>query len=115
MTAFLKLLFRNRLAAMGAVVLAVIVLLALLTPILPLQDPNITNTADRFAPPFSEGYLLGADHLGRDQLSRLLWGTRVLPASSTTSTRSARRVVPNRTCRRGSVDSGSPVWSSAVA
>ncbi len=76
MTAFLKLLFRNRLAAMGAVVLSVIVLLALLTPILPLQDPNITNTADRFAPPFSEGYLLGADHLGRDQLSRLLWGTR---------------------------------------
>ena len=38
MTAFLKLLFRNRLAAMGAVVLSVIVLLALLTPILPLQE-----------------------------------------------------------------------------
>ncbi|SIO20788.1 dipeptide/oligopeptide/nickel ABC transporter permease/ATP-binding protein [Vannielia litorea] len=76
MTAFLKLLFRNRLAAMGAVVLAFIVVLALLTPILPLTDPNITNTADRFARPLTEGYLLGADHLGRDQLSRLMWGTR---------------------------------------
>ncbi|MFY0633420.1 MAG: dipeptide/oligopeptide/nickel ABC transporter permease/ATP-binding protein [Vannielia sp.] len=76
MTAFLKLLFRNRLAAMGAVVLSIILLLALAVPILPLADPNITNTADRFAKPFSEGYLLGADHLGRDQLSRLLYGTR---------------------------------------
>jgi len=76
MKQFLQLLFRNRLAAMGAVVLSIIVVLAVLTPILPLPDPNVTNTADRFAPPFSEGYLLGADHLGRDQLSRLLWGTR---------------------------------------
>ncbi|MBS8225340.1 dipeptide/oligopeptide/nickel ABC transporter permease/ATP-binding protein [Vannielia litorea] len=76
MTAFLKLLFRNRLAAMGAVVLSIILVLAILTPVLPLQDPNITNTGDRFARPFTEGYLLGADHLGRDQLSRLLHGTR---------------------------------------
>ncbi|MGR3792611.1 dipeptide/oligopeptide/nickel ABC transporter permease/ATP-binding protein [Vannielia sp. SX4] len=76
MTAFLKLLFRNRLAAMGAVVLGISLLLALLTPVLPLQDPNITNTGDRFARPFTEGYVLGADHLGRDQLSRLLYGTR---------------------------------------
>ncbi len=27
--------------------------------------------------PFGEGHLLGADHLGRDILSRLLWGTRL--------------------------------------
>ncbi|MDF1872333.1 dipeptide/oligopeptide/nickel ABC transporter permease/ATP-binding protein [Vannielia sp.] len=76
MIAFFKLLFRNRLAAVGAVVLTVIVLMALAVPILPLKDPNLPHTAARFTPPFSEGYLLGADHLGRDQLSRLLWGTR---------------------------------------
>lgn len=76
MTAFLHLLFRNRLAAAGAVILGVILLLALAVPILPIANPDLTNTADRFAPPFSEGYLLGADHLGRDQLARLLWGTR---------------------------------------
>ncbi|MEQ8291425.1 MAG: dipeptide/oligopeptide/nickel ABC transporter permease/ATP-binding protein [Roseovarius sp.] len=77
MTAFLKLLFRNRLAAMGAVVLAFIVVLVILTPILPLQNPDITATADRFKRPFTDGHLLGTDHLGRDLLSRLLWGTRL--------------------------------------
>jgi len=77
MMAFLKLLFRNRLAAMGAVVLAFIVLLVILTPILPLQNPDITATADRFKRPFTDGHLLGTDHLGRDLLSRLLWGTRL--------------------------------------
>ncbi|MEO3413324.1 dipeptide/oligopeptide/nickel ABC transporter permease/ATP-binding protein [Roseovarius sp. CAU 1744] len=77
MSAFLKLLFRNRLAAMGAVVLAVILILVLITPLLPLQNPDTTATADRFQKPFSEGHLLGTDHLGRDLLSRLLHGTRL--------------------------------------
>lgn len=77
MNAFLKLLFRNRLAAMGAVVLAAILILVLLTPLLPLQNPDATATADRFQKPFSEGHLLGTDHLGRDLLSRLLHGTRL--------------------------------------
>ncbi|MGC9371144.1 MAG: dipeptide/oligopeptide/nickel ABC transporter permease/ATP-binding protein [Paracoccaceae bacterium] len=77
MSHFLSLLFRNRLAALGGVVLAAVVLLVLVTPLLPLQDPDITNTADRFLRPFSEGHLLGTDHLGRDLLSRLLWGTRL--------------------------------------
>ena len=27
--------------------------------------------------PFGEGHLLGSDHLGRDILSRILWGTRL--------------------------------------
>ncbi len=77
MTTFLKLLFRNRLAALGAVVLGAIVLLALVTPLLPLADPDVTATGDRFMRPFTEGHLLGTDHLGRDLLSRLLWGTRL--------------------------------------
>ena len=77
MTGFLKLVFRNRLAALGAVVLAAILILALVTPLLPLADPDIPATADRFKPPFSEGHLLGTDHLGRDLLARLLWGTRL--------------------------------------
>lgn len=77
MKLFLSLVFRNRLAGFGAVVLGFIVLLALLTPVLPLQPPNETDTANRFLRPFSEGHLLGTDHLGRDLLSRLLWGTRL--------------------------------------
>src|SRR6056297_3294334 len=77
MIAFLKLLFRNRLAAAGALVLTAIVLVVLLTPVLPLQNPDATATADRFQRPFTEGHLLGTDHLGRDLLSRLLHGTRL--------------------------------------
>ncbi|MGR3567149.1 MAG: dipeptide/oligopeptide/nickel ABC transporter permease/ATP-binding protein [Pseudooceanicola nanhaiensis] len=72
-----RLIFRNRLAAAGLVVLGIVVLLAILTPILPLADPDVTNTANRFRPVFAEGHLLGTDHLGRDLLSRLLWGTRL--------------------------------------
>ncbi len=77
MSLFLRLLFRNRLAGFGAVVLGVIVLLALLTPLLPLHPPNETSTANRYLRPLSDGHLLGTDHLGRDLLSRLLWGTRL--------------------------------------
>ncbi len=77
MRLFLALLFRNRLAGFGAVVLGAIVALVLLAPVLPLRDPDVIDTANRFARPFSPGHPLGADHLGRDLLSRLVWGTRL--------------------------------------
>jgi peptide/nickel transport system permease protein len=50
---------------------------SLITPLLPLAPPDVTDTPNRFLPPFSEGALLGTDHLGRDLLSRLMWGTRL--------------------------------------
>ncbi|PZX05964.1 dipeptide/oligopeptide/nickel ABC transporter permease/ATP-binding protein [Celeribacter halophilus] len=74
---FLRLLFRNRLAGLGAVILGIIIILVTITPLLPLPDPNATATANRFLRPFSEGHLLGTDHLGRDILARLLYGTRI--------------------------------------
>ncbi|WP_172332469.1 dipeptide/oligopeptide/nickel ABC transporter permease/ATP-binding protein [Mangrovicoccus sp. HB161399] len=77
MSAFLKLLFRNRLAAIGAVVLGLILALVLVAPLLPLPDPDATATSERFARPFSEGHILGTDHLGRDLAARLVHGTRV--------------------------------------
>ena len=75
MIAFLALLARNRLALAGGIILAFIVLLALFTPFLPLADPDVTNTSNRFRSPLTDGALLGTDHLGRDLLSRLMWGT----------------------------------------
>ena len=51
--------------------------MALLAPILPLAHPDVTSPADRLKPPFSGGAVLGTDHLGRDLLSRLVWGTRL--------------------------------------
>ena len=77
MMGFLTLLARNRLALGGLVVMGLVALIALVTPLLPLADPDVTDTANRFKRPFSEGALLGTDHLGRDLLSRLLWGTRL--------------------------------------
>ncbi len=77
MMAFLRLLARNRLAAFGGIVLLLLLLLALVTPWLPLLDPDVTDPANRLQTPFSTGHPLGTDALGRDILSRLLWGTRV--------------------------------------
>ena len=70
-------IIRNRLAAFGAVILFLIIIVSLLTPVFGLTDPNVIDTSNRFMLPFGEGHLLGADHLGRDILSRLLWGTRL--------------------------------------
>ncbi|MCT7376575.1 dipeptide/oligopeptide/nickel ABC transporter permease/ATP-binding protein [Chelativorans salis] len=74
---FFALLVANRLAAFGLGLLVAIALAALLTPWLPLQPPDITNPANRLLRPLTEGHLLGTDQLGRDLLSRLMWGTRV--------------------------------------
>ena len=54
-----------------------VLVLALLAPILPLAHPDLTSPADRLKLPFSDGAILGTDHLGRDLLSRLVWGTRL--------------------------------------
>lgn len=77
MMGFLALLARNRLALVGGIVMVLVVLLAVITPLLPLANPDVTNTGNRFLPPFSPDALLGTDHLGRDLLARLMWGTRL--------------------------------------
>ena len=73
----LALFARNQLAAFGAGLLLLIVLLVILTPVLPLHDPAATDPANRLLRPLAEGHLLGTDHLGRDIFSRLMWGTGV--------------------------------------
>jgi peptide/nickel transport system permease protein len=73
----LALLLNNSLATGGLIVLALICAVALAAPLLPLPDPDVTAPADRLKPVFSDGHLLGTDHLGRDLLSRLIWGSRV--------------------------------------
>ena len=72
-----QLLMANRLAAAGLFIFGFIVVVALLAPLLPLPNPDVTNQPSRLLPPLSGGHLLGTDHLGRDILSRLVWGTQV--------------------------------------
>ncbi len=81
-----RLLIANRLSAAGLAVLAAILIAALATPVLPLPDPDITDPAQRLLRPGAEGHLLGTDHLGRDLLARLLWGTRVAIAVGVSAT-----------------------------
>ncbi|WP_281685128.1 ABC transporter permease [Thalassobaculum salexigens] len=71
------LLVANPLSAFGLALLTVIVVLVIATPFLPVPDPDITDPANRLLRPGTDGHLLGTDHLGRDLLSRMLWGTRV--------------------------------------
>jgi len=56
-------------------VVAVIVLVAVLAPLLPLPDPVVQDVAHRLAP-WLPGSFLGRDEFGRDVLSRLIWGAR---------------------------------------
>ncbi|WP_417308013.1 dipeptide/oligopeptide/nickel ABC transporter permease/ATP-binding protein [Devosia sp.] len=72
-----QLLMANRLAAAGLFIFGFIVIVAILAPLLPLPDPNITDQPNRLLRPLSDGHLLGTDHLGRDILSRLIWGTQI--------------------------------------
>lgn len=72
-----QLLMANRLAAAGLFIFGFIVIVALLAPVLPLPDPDITDQPNRLLLPLTDGHLLGTDHLGRDILSRLIWGTQI--------------------------------------
>jgi peptide/nickel transport system permease protein len=61
----------------GLAIVVVIGVLAILAPFLPLPDPDATEPARRLAAPGELGYPLGSDQLGRDILSRIVWGGRV--------------------------------------
>jgi peptide/nickel transport system permease protein len=66
----------------AAAPLALLILLALLAPVLPLPDPSQHDLPARLTPPWwAEGgswtHPLGTDQFGRDMLSRLLHGARL--------------------------------------
>jgi peptide/nickel transport system permease protein len=66
----------NRLAMLGLIVLLLLVAVAALAPWIAPQDPYAQNLADRLQPP-SGAHWLGTDALGRDILSRLIYGSRI--------------------------------------
>jgi peptide/nickel transport system permease protein len=73
--AFFRRLFRNRGSLFGTVVLALVLVLAAAATVIAPQNPNRTIGAI-LQPPSLHAWL-GTDHLGRDILSRLLYGARV--------------------------------------
>lgn len=73
---------RNRLAVGSAVIVVLFILMAILAPVIAPHDPNETDLFRRLQPPgWARGgewsYLLGCDALGRDILSRIIYGTRI--------------------------------------
>ena len=70
--------FRRDPVAVGALVLIVaIILMAIFAPYLAPQDPYQGMTLRRLRPPGTPGFPLGTDELGRDMLSRLIYGARL--------------------------------------
>ncbi len=67
--------FTNRLAVVGATIILIYVLMAVFAPWL-APYPPLAMQADIIAPPSAENWL-GADHQGRDILSRIIYGARV--------------------------------------
>lgn len=72
---------RRRKVVLGAVLLIVMVGSAILAPVLAPYNPDHQDVANRLQPPAWAGgnssHLLGTDHLGRDMLSRIMYGGRI--------------------------------------
>ena len=72
----------NRMALASAIVVLLFVLMAIFAPLVAPHDPNETDLFRRLQPPAwmaggEWAYLLGCDALGRDILSRIIYGSRI--------------------------------------
>ncbi len=72
----LRALFAQRVGVIGLVIVAAMALIAIAAPVLAPDDPTRIDAVRRLAPPSTDA-LLGTDNLGRDILSRLIWGARL--------------------------------------
>ncbi|MEX2534488.1 MAG: ABC transporter permease [Trueperaceae bacterium] len=69
-------LLRDPWTVLGAVIVLLFVLMAIFAPWLALYDPTLGNILNRLQPPSAEHWF-GTDGLGRDLLSRILYGARL--------------------------------------
>jgi peptide/nickel transport system permease protein len=67
----------NPMAMFGLAILAFLVLVAIFAPLLAPHDPFAQDLGFRLKPLWTEGFPLGTDSLGRDILSRLIYGARI--------------------------------------
>jgi peptide/nickel transport system permease protein len=79
---FLRALLTSPKAVIATAIIFVIVACALFSPVLAPYDPNLQSLTGRLQPPLSiaangQYHLFGTDHLGRDILSRLIYGARI--------------------------------------
>mgnify|MGYP000040967539 CR=1 FL=1 len=67
----------NSMAMFGLGILLALLVVALLAPVLSPHDPFEQSLSNRLQPLGTEGHILGTDSLGRDILSRLIYGSRI--------------------------------------
>jgi len=73
---FWRRFLRNRLGVLGLAITVALVLCAILAPLLATHSPYAPDLSARLSPPGRE-FWLGADELGRDIYSRILYGSRL--------------------------------------
>jgi peptide/nickel transport system permease protein len=71
-----KRFLRRPLAVAGLVVALAFILVAIFAPWIAPYSPDATDFNATLAPPLTPGHVLGTDELGRDVLSRIIWGSR---------------------------------------
>ncbi len=71
----LRLFLRDPATVVGLTIIAVAAIAALAAPALAPHDPTAVVLENQLLAPNSD-FLLGTDHLGRDELSRMLYGAR---------------------------------------
>lgn len=67
----------NFMAMVGLGIILALLLIAIFAPWLAPHDPFVQNLSNRLLPLGSDGHVLGTDSLGRDILSRLIYGSRI--------------------------------------
>ena len=67
----------NPMAMFGLIILIFLLLVAIFAPLLAPHDPFVQDLGYRLQPLGTSGHLLGTDSLGRDILSRLIFGARI--------------------------------------
>lgn len=73
---FFKRFVKRKASVVGGVVILLFVLIALLGPLFTVHDPLEINLVNKYQPP-SSTHPLGTDNLGRDTLSRMIYGARI--------------------------------------
>jgi peptide/nickel transport system permease protein len=70
-------LAQSKTAVAGAVIILAFIVCAVTAPLIVRYDPVAQVIAERQTPPFSPGHVLGTDELGRDLLTRIVYGARI--------------------------------------
>ena len=68
---------RNKIAIVGGVLVLIEIIIAIFGPLIAPYDPLEQSLGNQLLPLFSPGHFLGTDDIGRDMLSRMIYGARI--------------------------------------